>query len=241
MSDTNSVLSNIQTIIIGLTSFATVYLGILAYRKNNQIEQLKEEKEYLRKRIRKITSKADPESNRQLIKKAEKNIQILGINSLGLFHHCREEIIHFLKEKKGRLDIILLDPESEIFKHRARKEGDNSFRLVSEWSASLSILRDIEHQSGRIVYLRLRGQSLDRSLLIVDASKKLDDKSKMLINYYPDEPNCRGYAGVQFLSEFVTERDRDSFFKNKEYFSEAWGNATPINVSDYSWDIRKMR
>ena len=222
------MLSNIQSIIAGLTSFTTVYLGVKAYRKNNEINKLKEEKEYLRKKIHKITSKVNPESDRILIKKANNNIGILGINSLGPLHHCREEIIDFLKNKKGVLKIILLDPESETFRKRALKEGDKSNRLISEWKASLSILKDIEIQSGEKINLRLRTDPPDRSLLIVDASNDINEKSKMLINYYPDEPNTRGYSGGQFLSEFTMERDRDSFFKNMKYFTGIWDKSKEV-------------
>ena len=232
MSVTNTILSNIQSIITGLTSFTTVYLGLKAYRKNNEINKLKEEKEYLRKKIHKITSKVNPESDRVLIKEANATIGMIGINSLGPLHHCREEIIDFLKIRKGSFKIILLDPESKIFKERALKEGDKSNRLISEWKASLTILKDIKIQSGKEISLRLRTDPPDRSLLIIDAFDDISEKSKMLINYYPDEPNTRGYSGGQFLSEFTMERDRDSFFKNIEYFENTWGKSKETNLDE---------
>jgi hypothetical protein len=67
-------------------------------------------------------------------------------------------------------------------------------------------------------------------LFIVDALDGLDDRSKMLINYYPEEAGTRGYSGAQFLAEFVMERDRDSMFKNIEYFVRCWERATPTSL-----------
>ena len=199
-------------------AISTITLGILNYKKNNKIRTLEDDKEYLKKEIHKVTSKVDPESDRKLLLQAERSVQIMGINSLGPLHHCREEMIEFLVGRKGILQILLLDPRSEIFVMREQREKDISQRLLSEWRASLSILKDIQMHTHGQIELKLRSDSPDRSLFIVDAVDSLNDRTKMLVNYYPEEPAKRGYSGAQFLAEYVMERDRDSIFKNNDYF-----------------------
>lgn len=228
MIEETTIFENIQNVITTVTSVATAVLGYLAYKKNNQIKSLKEKNEYLKKTVHKITSKVDPESDRKLIIEAGRSIQIMGINSLGPLHHCREELIQFLKDKNKYLRILLLDPYSEEFQIREKFEHDSSRRLFREWVASLSIIKDIQEKSHRNIEVRLRNEAPDRSLLIIDSVFTVDEHSKMLINYYPDQESMRGYEGVQFLSEFSMERDRDSFFKNLEYYSDCWEKSEPI-------------
>jgi hypothetical protein len=230
MADEPSLIQYGRFIVEGILAISTVTLGILGYKQNTKVKKLEEEKEYLKKQIHKISSKVDPESDRKLLVQASHSVQIMGINSLGPLHHCREEIIEFLTDRKGSLFIILLDPRSEAFIQRQRREEDLSLRLLSEWRASVSILKDISlHTNGRIE-LRVRTDRPDRSIFIVDALNGLTDRSKMLINYYPEEAGTRGYSGAQFLAEFVMERDRDSMFKNIEYFEYCWEQAAPISL-----------
>jgi hypothetical protein len=216
----NSILENIAPIIASLASLLAGYLGFLTYRRATKIRQLEEENEYLKKKINRVTSKVDPESDRQLIEEAEKSIQILDINALGPLHHAREELIGFLRDKGGILQIILLDPESEVFKERELQEDDSAHRLFTEWAAALTILKDIEVHSGGQVQLRLYTDPPNRYLLVVDALDDLSDRSRMLINYYPSQPGRRGYSGEQFLSEYLYDRDRDSFLKNVDYIKD---------------------
>lgn len=225
-----SILTNIQNIVSALTAFSTVYLGVLTYRRSNEVRILKEKNEYLKKTVHKITSKVDPESDRRLIVDANSSIQIMGINSLGPMHHCREEIIEFLKKPDTCLNIILLDIRSEVFTSREEFEEDNSSRLITEWKATLSILKDIHEKSGGRIELRLRCDEPNRSLLIIDSMEAINDKSKMLINYYPEQQSMRGYEGVQFLSEYVMERDRDSFYKNREFYIASWKNSESVSL-----------
>ena len=227
-----AVFSDIQNIISALTAFSTVYLGVLTYRRSNEIRDLKEENEHLKKAVHKVTSKVDPESDRKLILEAKSTIQIMGINSLGPIHHCREEIIKFLDDPNASLDMILLDIHDEVFKRRENYEADASSRLATEWKATISILKDISEKSNGTIEIRLRKNEPSRSLLIIDSKESLTEKSKMLINYYPDHLSMRGYEGVQFLSEFVLERDRDSIYKNVEYYSEAWIESNSISLDE---------
>ena len=93
MAEQNIIFSEAKNIMTMVTSLSTVVLGYMAYKKNNKIRQLEEKNEYLKKTVHKISSKVDPESDRQLIVNSVRNIQIMGINSLGPLHHCREELI----------------------------------------------------------------------------------------------------------------------------------------------------
>jgi len=230
MADDSSFIQYGRFIVESILAILTVTLGALGFKQNNKVKGLEEEKEYLKKEIHKISSKVDPESDRKLLVQANHSAQIIGINSLGPLHHCREEIIEFLTDRKGALHIILLDPRSDAFVQRQRREEDLSQRLLSEWRASVSILQDIWRHTNGLVELRIRTDTPDRSLFIVDALNGLTDRSKMLINYYPDEAGTRGYSGAQFLAEFVMERDRDSMFKNVEYFVHRWERAMPISL-----------
>lgn len=230
MTDEPSIIQYGRFIVEGILAISTITLGSLSYKQNNKVKGLEEEKEYLKKEIHKVSSKVDPESDRKLLVQANQSVQIMGINSLGPLHHCREEIIEFLTDRKGTLYIILLDPRSDAFVQRQRREGDISQRFLSEWRASVSILRDIWLHTDGLVELRIRTDTPDRSLFIVDALNGLTDRSKMLINYYPEEAGARGYSGAQFLAEFVMERDRDSLFKNVECFVRCWERAMPISL-----------
>lgn len=216
--------------ILGISAMVSIILAWLNYRKSNQIKELEEERDYLKKSIHKVTSKVDPESDRKLLSQAPKGVQIMGINSLGSLHHCREEIIEFLNTQKGSLQIMLLDPSSDAFRERVFQENDRCMRLLSEWSASISILKDIQLHANGSIELRLRSAAPDRSLFIVDALDGVSDKTKMVINYYPKESNTRGYSGAQFMAEAVMERDRDSIFKNVDFFLNCWNDAIPISL-----------
>jgi len=227
-----SVFADVQNIISALTAFSTVYLGVLTYRRSNEIRDLKEKNEHLKKAVHKITSKVDPESDRKLMLEAKSTIQIMGINSLGPIHHCREELIKFLDHHHASLDMILLDIRDDVFKRRENHEADTSSRLASEWKATISILKDISNKSNGTISIRLRKNEPSRSLLIIDSKDSLNEKSKMLINYYPDGQSMRGYEGVQFLSEFVMERDRDSIYKNIEYYNESWMESSSISLEE---------
>lgn len=230
MADEPSLVQYGRLIVEGVLAVSTISLGVLGYRQNNKVKALEEEREYLKRTIHKVSSKVDPESDRKLLMGAGRSVQIMGINSLGPLHHCREEIIEFLTARRGTLRILLLDPRSNAFTLRVQRERDFSERLLSEWRASVSILNDIRLHTGGQVELRIRSDIPDRSLFIVDALDGLDDRSKMLINYYPEEAGTRGYSGAQFLAEFVMERDRDSMFKNIEYFVRCWERATPTSL-----------
>lgn len=223
-------LDNAATITAAVAAIVSVVLGAFTFRGRYKIKQLEQKIEYLKKKVDRVTSTVDPESDRRLIKDAEKSVQILGINALGPLHHAREAMIKFLKVRKGILHIVLLDPESTVFRDREDHERDAFKRILTEWKASLTILMDIKGNSKGHIEIKLRSEPPDRSLLIIDAIGGPETKSKMLINYYPEQLGMRGYSGAQFLSEYVAERDRDSFFRNTSYFDQCWQESKPTDM-----------
>ncbi|MFQ5918748.1 MAG: hypothetical protein ACE5I4_01715 [Thermoplasmata archaeon] len=200
----------------------------LTYKRGAEIRKLNDEIYHLKRVNLEISGKVNPESDRKLVEGAEKSIQILGINALGALHHAREELIEFLKRKKGTLRVLLLDPKGREFGSRAEFEKDVVGRIKSEWEASVRILRGIAYHargSGNIE-LRLYDEKPDRSLIIVDASEEEPYKARMLINYYPPTEGKRGYEGGQFLSERSLARDRDAFDTNWDRFRTLWEEST---------------
>ena len=149
------MLDAIYKIIAAIATLATVILGAFSIERLSKIKRLKQEIEDLKRKILRTSSKVNPETDRIIIKEAKSTVQILGINALGPLHHCREELIEFLVSPQRRLQLLLLDSRSEVFKERAKKEGDNVGRIMHEWKASIRILKDISMKTKGKIYLLL--------------------------------------------------------------------------------------
>ncbi len=218
------LLENPFKILTGILTIIGLIITYLTYKRGNIIKNLEDEVEHLKKVNLDTTSKVQPEQDRKLIEGASESIQILGINALGIVHHCREELIKFLKLKQGIVQIMLLDPSDNCFIQREKREKDDVGRIRSEWNASIKIIKEILHKSeGRgKLELKLYCAPPTRSLLITDALKRNPFKGHMLINYYPEKLGTRGYEGGQFLCENALIRDKDSFEKNFNYFIDHW-------------------
>jgi hypothetical protein len=227
------LLENLYTILSGILAIIGSIIAYLTYRRGNTIKKLSDEINYLKKVNLDTTSKVDPEADRKLVGEAEKSIQILGINALAPLHHCREELISFLRRKKGTIQILLIDPSKKCFQKRVMAEKDSVGRIKSEWFASIKIIKEILHNTkghGKIE-LKLYDARPDRSLLIIDALDSETYKGRMLINYYPEESGTRGYEGGQFLVDYSLIRDRDSFEKNIAHFSDLWSKYELTSVN----------
>lgn len=227
-----SFLDSTANIVAAITTLASAALVAVTFRGKYKIKRLEQEIEDLKNKVDRSTSRVNPESDRRLIESAEQSVQLLEINALGPLHHGQEEMIEFLRTRGGVFRIVLLDPESAVFREREEHERDASKRILTEWKASLTILMDIRAKSNGHIEIKLRSDSPDRSLLIVDALGEPQTKSKMLINYYPEQQGMRGYSGAQFLAEYVAERDRDSFLKNTVYFSQIWKESKSVQLED---------
>ena len=116
-------------------------------------------------------------------------IRLLGINATGILHAYRGRIAKTLMNG-GSVQILLWDRWSDEFLRRARKEEtfgdrDRSFRMSTEWNASIAILNDIKNQvlgnsssaTGNQIdtsglesrfQIRFTKERIDRSLLFTD-------------------------------------------------------------------------
>ena len=113
-----SIIENAGDIATGVAALATVGFAAATFRSRNTIRKLKEDIDYLTRKVHRVTSTVDPESDRRLVEEAVHSVQILGINALGPLHHAREAMINFLRPRANVLSIILLDPESSAFRDR---------------------------------------------------------------------------------------------------------------------------
>ena len=158
---------------------------------------------------------------------------MLGINSLRVLHHSREDILKFIKNG-GVFRILMLDPTTDAFRERAEMEEDRVGRLVAEWVASAKILSGIVEKlhSSDGVEVKLYAEKPDRSLVMVDGIDQLNEDTSVLINYYPEQRAVRGYEGAQFLAQQRVPRDRDSVEKNWVHFAHLWENARSVKVTD---------
>lgn len=207
-------------------------LGLTGAGLRRKVRRLEDEIDYLKWDIHRETSGVNPESGRRLISEAQKLVRILDINALAPLHHSREALIDLLGRNGTLLQILLLDPDSGEFKRREQKERDFSVRLFTEWTATLAILKDIETKSKGKIELYLFAEAPDRYLLIVDALDEadLDEHSRMLINYYPEERGARGYIGEQFMAEYLRVRDRDSIYKNLRHYNNSLDRAKRVGI-----------
>lgn len=222
---------NLFEIISALLAIATIWFTYLNYQRKNEIIKLRDEIRHLKKVNLRIDGKVNPESDREVIARAKRSIQIVGTNSLRVLHHSREELISFLKDQGGIIQLLVLDPQSRSFKERVEFEEDHVGRIMSEWSASIHILMGICEKAGQHprVELRLYDRTPDRSLIIVDALDEPDISSTMIINYYPIKKGTRGYMGGAFVSDYSLVRDRDSFEQNLKFFAKTWASSKPVD------------
>ena len=221
-------------VVSALFALLAVALGLIGTRMRRKVRRLEDEIDYLKWDIHRETSGVNPESGRRLISETQKLIRILDINALATLHHSSEALIDFLGKRGTLLQILLLDPDSGEFKRREQEERDSSIRIFTEWIATQAILKDIETKSKGEIELYLFTEAPDRYLLIVDALDEadLDEHSRMLINYYPEETGGRGYIGEQFMAEYLRERDRDSIYKNLRHYNNCLDGAKRIGIEE---------
>jgi len=219
-------------------------MGLGAYIKTNlegrqreqeyqkRIEQLQrsiEQFEEIFRRGQRIKNEELILKQKKLIQTAKKGAWILGINALGVFHEQREDILSLLK-KGGDVRVLLLDPESEVFKDRERKEeeinGQISGRLRAEYTASLAYCKDIINfgEGKGSLELRLYGESITESLLIIDPKS---EDTMVLINEYPHEEYIRGYIG----EHRIIQRGYPDLAKPYiQRYENLWNNARRVDL-----------
>lgn len=208
-------------------------MGIAAYIKTN-LEGRKQEKE-LQNKIEELVKGQiiDPrlliKREKDLINSASEDIWILGINALGVFHESFEEIIRFIKNG-GKVRVLLLNPESEAFKQREKKEegidGEKSGRLRAEYMTSVAFCKDIIRLSNKRDPLELRVYDEIRkvALLVADPQK---DTSMLHVNEYPSTELIRGYVGEH---RFIPKKWPDIFQRWSEKYEAIWDNAKKVSL-----------
>jgi hypothetical protein len=212
-------------------------MGLAAYIKTN-FESRQREREY-QQRIEQLEDtirrgqllefeKIVPEQKR-LIRDAQRSIWIFSINSLGLFHEHREDMISVLK-KGGSMRVLLLDPESKAFKDRERMEeeidGQISGRLRAEYTASAAYCKDIINFSeGKgSLELRLHKEDINEVLLIIDPGT---GNTTLHINMYPPERHTRGYIGEhRVIPKEQPELIKPYILK----YENLWNNAKRVDL-----------
>jgi hypothetical protein len=210
-------------------------MGLAAYIKTN-FEARKDAKDY-KNEIRKLQEiisegqRIDPsvliQKEKDLIDSAKYEIWILGINALGVFHESFENIISFI-ERGGKVRVLLLDPESEAFSQRERKEEGNgkekSGRLKAEYVTSVAFCKDIDRLSNNRDSLELKvyNEAPEDALLLADPQH---DTGIIHINEYNPEL-IRGYIGVHryIIKEFQT----DLFSQWLQKYKVLWDNAEKV-------------
>jgi len=212
-------------------------MGLGAYLKTN-IESRQREREY-QNRIEQLEEtirrgqllefeKVVPEQKR-LIRDAQRSIWIFSINSLGLFHEHREDMISLLK-KGGSMRVLLHDPESGVFKDRERKEeeinGQISGRLRAEYTASLAYCKDIINFSeGKgSLELRLHKEDINEALLIIDPGT---GNTTLHINEYSHERHTRGYIGKHRI---IPREQPDLIKPYIQRYENLWNNARRVDL-----------
>ena len=175
-------------------------------------------------------------------------VRILAINATGVLHGHRSHLRRIL-ETGGKVKILLLHPDSQAFKDRAKQEEKvegrtgTANRIQEEWEASIAILRDtlnhllekytLKELEGRF-QIRLYKEEPDRSMIFVDRDEeeyrqggetKTVRRSYILFNRYPLERALPGRASLSLLTdaEFV------EYHETWETFNHLW------EADDTSW------
>jgi hypothetical protein len=212
-------------------------MGLGAYIKSNLesrqreqgYQQRIEELEGIIKRGQQIESERLILEQKKLIRGAKKSAWFLGINALGVFHEQYEDMISLLK-RGGSIRALLLDPKSEAFQLRERREeaidGQTSGRLRAEYETSIAYCKDIiRFSEGKGSFeLRLHEESLTEALLIIDPES---DNTIVHVNEYPSKGYARGYSGETRVipKEFV-----DLHLPYIQKYKNLWKNAKKFDL-----------
>lgn len=221
-------------------------MGLAAYIKTN-FEARKDAKDYKNKirELEEIISEGqriDPrvliQKEKDLIDSAKYEIWILGINALGVFHESFENIISFI-ERGGKVRVLLLDPESEAFSQRERKEEGNgkekSGRLKAEYVTSVAFCKDIGRLNNNRDSLELKvyNEEPEDALLVADPQH---DTGMIHINSYNPEL-IRGYIGVH---RYITKKlQTDLFSQWLQKYKVLWDNAEKVMLYE-KWNEGPM-
>ncbi|MHC4662434.1 MAG: hypothetical protein ACYS8W_12160 [Planctomycetota bacterium] len=196
--------------------------------KEYMVDYEKEKKEYGYYLVKRKIGEVD-----RLLSNAEKEVQILGINSLGPLHQGRENLLKVL-DNGGTVNVCMLDMEKDHFKERENYEcshnNKTSKRLSTEWQAAFEILRDIElHKKKGDLNFKVYDETPEFSIVIADNRElqynpyppKEDSKKKSVVDK-------RGLSGELQIIE--NAKDPVKFQTAKYLFDSMWRNARRIEL-----------
>lgn len=103
------------------------------------------------------------------MKCAEKEIRIMGENSLQPIHGGFEDLKNFLNEG-GTVKVIINDYDSEEYARREKIEGaETTKRIRADWIATIGNLKQLDQikEKGRLE-VKVTGEELNASIVIID-------------------------------------------------------------------------
>jgi len=154
---------------------------------------------------------------------ADKECLMLGINATGTLNLAREPIIRFIRAG-GSVKILLLDPDSDEFKAKEKKELDEVRRIYKEQVASLAIIEDIinytKEDKGSIE-IRFHSLPHDRSVFCVNPK---DDDSVLLVTRYDAPGSGSGLGGTKHI--FIRNQHLPEFNDSISFFRKRWKDGT---------------
>lgn len=166
---------------------------------------------------------------KDLINSSSEDIWILGINALGVFHESFEDIIRFIKNG-GKARVLLLNPESEAFKQREKREeginGEKSGRLRAEYATSIAFCKAIIRLSNKRKSLDLRVYNKEPKVALLVADPKRNT-GMLHVNEYPSPESARGYVGEH---RFIPKQWPDIFQKWVNAYEAIWDKSKKVNL-----------
>jgi len=234
-----AILISVYGVAIGIVIACVFYV----WQTKNQIESLTRENEKLKIEVlisRDYNEPRDITADRHLIRLARgykgiNEVRVIGINSLGVVHQAREDIIELLKSGKS-VKFLLLNPTSDEFINRIKEvecKPDEDFeshkqRLIAEWNSTVMILRSVvgNIKNKNLLLVKVRREKPTYAFSATVSRKK--EECFAWINEYPSEG--RGTRGKQFLCRKSVPAERYTYEKYMGMFETSWNNADSISI-----------
>jgi len=232
----------ISAILFG-SGIAFIIYGLQTKAKN---ETLKKENELIkRERTIHLNKPRDITADKYLIHLAQdykhlEELRIIGINSLGVIHQAREDIMHLLKKGKT-VKLLLLNPISDEFINRIRnvecrpnQDFESHYqRLKAEWNATIMILRNIRRNINKKNLLKIKVRNENPSFAFTATVSKEGEECIAYINEYPLEG--RGTRGEQYSCRKSNPSEKLTYESKMHEFNDLWMKANTISIDDEKW------
>ena len=175
---------------------------------------------------------------------------LLGFNNLGPMHQCHEILIELLSDPKpASLRVLLVDPESDYFLDRARREdgelgGNPARRLLAEFNATFELYRRLMLMPGvkeRIAMRTVESLRYDcaerspqyLSLMIWTFVPSPEyNHSVVLREEYPPDSGVRAVAKIrrEVLCSLNPQETSD-VSRLKKHFEDLWSGGDGVALS----------